>query len=60
MLGVLPHIQIDAFEEQLQSGNEETLLGGDAVPDILLDCMGGTKGKALLVRYGVERRPTFD
>jgi hypothetical protein len=57
MLAVLPHLEIDAVQEELLNGNAETLLGvGDNLPDLILDCMGGTKGKEVLVRYGVEQR----
>ena len=56
MLAVLPHLEIDALQEELWNGNAESLLGGDNLPDLILDCMGGTKGKEVLVRYGVEQR----
>ena len=56
MLAVLPHLEIDVVQEELGNGNAETLLGGDNLPDLILDCMGGTKGKEILVRYGVEQR----
>ena len=56
MLAVLPHLEIDALQEELWNGNAERLLRGDNLPDLILDCMGGTKGKEVLVRYGVEQR----
>ena len=56
MLAVLPHLEIDALQEELWNGNAERLLGGDNLPDLILDCMGGTKGKEVLLRYGVEQR----
>jgi len=55
MLAVLPHLEIDTLHEELGNGNEEKVLG-NSIPDLILDCMGGTKSKELLLRYALQRR----
>ena len=59
MQEVLPHLRVEVRHQHLVSGQEVQLLGaGDdgRLPDMFLDCMGGSAGKEMLMRFALQHR----